>query len=58
MYQWLEWINIQAPEEEVTNIYWLIIVLSGTKKDGKNMETNIRSWTKPVNYLNDLFEKR
>ena len=44
MYQWVKWITRPDPEEEVSNIDWIISVFPGTNKDDGNRDPAIKSW--------------
>ena len=44
--------------EEVTNIYWLIAVFPGTKKNDRRIEPGIKSWVKPVKALKNILSNR
>ena len=58
MTQWIEWLTRPDPEDEVPNMYWIIAVFSGNKKDYGNPEPGIKSWAHPVGALNNILEKR
>ena len=50
----MEWIRRTATEYETPNIYWIIEVFTGTKKDDWKPESGIKSWAQPVGALKDL----
>ena len=54
----MEWITRPDPEYEVPNIDWIIKLFLGRKKDDRNLEPRIKSWTKPVCALKDLLKER
>ena len=58
MYQWVEWLYIPGPEDEVPNIDWLILVFTRTKRYYGKPYTDIKSWTHPVDALKVLIKKR
>ena len=54
----MEWITRPAPEYDVPNIYWIIAVLTGTKKDEGDPNLSIKLWAHPVGALKDILKNR
>ena len=42
--QWMDWLAIPAPEYKVPNIYCLITLFPGVKKDDCKLYPSINSW--------------
>ena len=51
--QWIYWLTNPPSVEELPNMYWLITVLHGTKKNDGMIDPEIKSWGQPVKALKD-----
>ena len=57
MDQWVDWLTNTSSVEEVPNIYWLISVFPGNKKNDGTPDPDIKSWAQPVKAMMDLLKK-
>ena len=57
MDQWVEWLTIPSPEDEVPNIDWLIAVFNGSKKDDGKPNPIIKSLENLVGAPKDILKK-
>ena len=53
----MEWLTSPAPEYEVPNTDWIIIVFPRNRKDDGKPDPSINSWLQPVIALKDFLRK-
>ena len=53
----MDWITNQSSRVDIPKIDWIIVVLTGTKKNNGRPDPDIKSWAHPLKALMDLLKK-